>query len=272
MDRLLKLLRNNQGRGVKAEAKVEGDEATIWLYDFIGYDWFSDSGIVAVDFVKELADLDVKIIHLRINSPGGDVFDARAMKTALEQHPARVITHIDGYAASAASVVALAGDEIEIAEGGFFMIHKAWGLVIGNSDEMIDMAEMLEKVDGSLAADYQKKSGQEKAQIEEWMAAETWFTAQEALDAGFVDRIYKGEKVENKFDLSAFANTPETLKAEPEKVTDDMVVGDLSDIKTASNEEPEPEESAIKEESDANLNDQAREKRERKLAQIQRGI
>lgn len=255
MDKLLKLLRNNQGRGVKAEAKVEGDEATIWLYDVIGYNWLSDSGIVAIDFVKELADLDVKIIHLRINSPGGNFFDARAMETALEQHPAKVISHIDGLAASAASVLALAGDEIEIAEGGFFMIHKAMGLAIGNSDDMMEMAEMLEKVDGSLVADYQKRSGQEKAQIEEWMKAETWFTAQEALADGFVDRIYEGEKVENRFDLSVFENAPETLKSEK-----------------ASDDEPEAPELAAKEESDADLSDATREERERKLVLVERGI
>ena len=255
LNKLLKLLRNNQGRGVKAEAKVDGDEATIWLYGVIGYDWLSDSGIVAVDFVKELADLNVKTIHLRINSPGGSPFDAQAMKVALEQHPAQVISYIDSLAASAASIVALAGDEIEIAEGGFFMIHKAMGLAIGNSDDMTDMAERLEKVDGVLAADYQKKSGQKKAQIEEWMKAETWFTAQEALDAGFADKIFEGKEAENRFDLSVFENAPEMLQSEK-----------------ASVEKTEASELAAKEESDEDLNDATRDKRERKLAFVKRGI
>lgn len=256
MDKLLKLLLNNQGRGLQAVAKIDGDQATIWIYDVIGYNWLSDSGIVAADFVKELADLDVKTIHLRINSPGGNFFDARAMKTALEQHPARVISHIDGIAASAASVLALAGDEIEIAEGGFFMIHKAMGCQCGNSEDMLGMAELLEKADSVLVVDYQKKSGKEKAQIEEWMKVETWFTAEEALEAGFVDKIFEGKKVENRFDLSVYANTPETLQSDK-----------------ASVEKTEAPELDAKEESDADLKDTARKKREkREPALTKRGI
>jgi len=285
MNNLLKLLKNNQDRGVRAEVKVEDKEATIWIYDLIGYDFWTDGGIVAADFVKEIAELKVDTIHLRINSPGGDVFDARAMKTALDQHPANVIAHIDGYAASAASVVALAGDEIEIAEGGFFMIHKAWGLAIGNSEDMIDMAKMLEKVDGSLVTDYQKKSGQKQDQIEEWMRAETWFTAAEALEAGFVDRIYKGEKVENRFDLSAFDNAPEALKAEQEKFTGEIEIylsdtPELEGIKITKDKITAGEITIsgtttfteTEEGGDENLSEAAREKRERRLALIKRGI
>ncbi len=275
MDRLLKLLQNNKGRGVKVQAITNGDETTIYIYDMIGEDWWTGGGVRAIDFVKELAAIDSETIHLRINSPGGDVFEARAIKTALDQHKAKIITHIDGYAASAASIVALAGDEIEIAEGGFFMIHKAWGLAFGNSDDMLEVAALFEKIDGTLVTDYQKKSGQEKAQIEEWMAAETWFTAAEALEAGFIDSIYEGEKIENKFDLSAFVNTPETLKAEPEKVTGDMIATDeiITSINTRNAERAtEAQELEAKEESDANLNDMSRDSRERKLAQSTRGI
>lgn len=244
MNRLLTLLLNNRGRGQRIEAKADGDEATIYLYDAID-PWY---GINAQDFVKEINGLKAKTIHLRINSPGGSVFDARAIHTALVQHPAKIVSHIDGVAASAASFIALAGEEVEISEGAFFMIHKAWGLAIGNSDDMLAFAELLEKADASIVTDYQRKSGQSQEKIIDWMKEETWFTAKEALDAGFVDRIAEGKKTENKFDLSAFSNVPEPLKASGE---------------------PEP---SAKEGSDEVLSDPDRDKRERKNALIRRGI
>jgi len=202
---------NNQNRGTRPKAKVQEKEATIYLYDTIGNDLWG--GINATIMVKEINDLKVNMIHVRINSPGGDVFGARAIHTALSQHPAKIITHIDGLAASAASYLALAADEIEIAEGAFFMIHDAWAFQIGDKNDMLSMAELLEKIDGTLVADYQKKTGREEAEIKAWMSAETWFTAEEAFEAGFVDRIYEGKKAENKFDLSAFRNAPKDLEA-----------------------------------------------------------
>jgi ATP-dependent protease ClpP protease subunit len=169
------------------QAKDDGEEATLYVYDAIGA-WF---GIAAADFVAALADIKAKTIHLRINSPGGSVFEAEAMQTALQQHPARVIAHIDGMAASAATGLAIGAEEIEISDGGMFMIHNAWNIAIGNADDMLEMAALLEKVDANIAADYQRKTGASAEQIAEWMKAETWFSAAEALEHGFVDRIYK---------------------------------------------------------------------------------
>src|SRR5690554_1610966 len=160
-------------------------EATIWLYDVIGDEMWG--GVSAKTFVKDLAAVTAPTIHLRINSPGGDVFDARAMVTALRQHPARVIAHIDGLAASAASYIALAADEVEMADGAFLMIHNAWGVVVGNRHDLLDMAETLEKIDATILADYQARTHRSSSDIQEWMDKETWFTAAEALEAGFVD-------------------------------------------------------------------------------------
>lgn len=162
-------------------------EATIWLYDVIGDEIWG--GVSAKTFVKDLAAITAPTIHLRINSPGGDVFEARAMVTALRQHPARVIAHIDGLAASAASYIALAADEVEMAEGAFLMIHNAWGVVVGNRHDLLDMAETLEKIDTTILADYQARTHRSSSDIQAWMDKETWFTATEAIDAGFVDRI-----------------------------------------------------------------------------------
>jgi ATP-dependent protease ClpP protease subunit len=176
----------------KDEAK---DEATIYLYDAIG-GWF---GIAASEFVGELNGIKAKTIHLRVNSPGGSVFDAEAIQTAIQQHPAKVIAHIDGIAASAATYIATAADEIEASDGAFWMIHNAWGVAIGDSAEMRSYADMLDKLSANIAKDYQRKTGKSAEQVKEWMDAETWFSAAEALEAGFVDRIYP-EKSENSGD------------------------------------------------------------------------
>ena len=151
MKHLLKLLADNRGRGF-VRAEKGADEATVYLYDAIVSDDYW-GGVSAIGLIKELIAIDAPVIHLRINSPGGDVFAARAIEQAIHEHPATVIAHIDGYAASAASYIALAADEVHIAPGGFFMIHKAWTLAFGNADDLMDTAALLEKVDESLGAD-----------------------------------------------------------------------------------------------------------------------
>lgn len=168
------------------------DEATVYLYDIIDAFW----GIDAAQFIKDLNDLAVGTIHLRINSPGGSVFDAEAIQTALQQHKARVVAHIDGMAASAATYIALAADEVEMSDGGMFMIHNAWGCMCGNADEMLAYAAILEKIDANIVRDYLAKTGKSEEQIREWMASDTWFNAEEALENGFVDSIYTTKKEE----------------------------------------------------------------------------
>ncbi|KAF0234094.1 MAG: peptidase S14 [Desulfovibrionaceae bacterium] len=172
------------------QAKADGDEATIYLYDAIG-GWF---GIAAADFVQELNGLKAKTIHLRINSPGGSVFEAEAIQTAIQQHTAKVVAHVDGMAASAATYVALAADEIEISDGAMFMIHRASGLSWGNAEDLLHLATLLEKIDANIVSDYQRKTGKSPEQLMDWMKAETWFSAAEALENGFVDRIYTKPK------------------------------------------------------------------------------
>lgn len=198
------------------------DEETIYLYDTIGM-W----GVDAEKFVRDITGSKAKTIHLRINSPGGSVFDARAMETAIAQSKANTIAHIDGMAASAATYIAMAADEVEISEGGFFMIHNAMSMVMGNKDDMLQEAALLEKIDDSISKTYQRRTGKDEAEVKAWMNSETWFTADEALESGFVDRVFKGDKPENKFDLSKFnyRNIPDGLlnggEAEPEEVRAD---------------------------------------------------
>lgn len=204
---LLKLLADNRGKGfLKAESA--GDEATIYLYDVIVSDDFW-GGVSALSFAKELSAIKSPKINLRINSPGGDVFAARAMEAAIREHKSEIVAHIDGHAASAASYVALAADKLKMSDGGFIMIHKAWSIGIGNADDMLSMAALLEKIDETLVESYATQTGNSPDQIRNWMKAETWFTAQEALDAGFIDEITKSAaKTKASWNLSAYAKPP----------------------------------------------------------------
>src|SRR3954469_2359119 len=106
------------------------DEADVMIYDIIGWE------TTAKQFVTDLKALDAKTINLRINSPGGDVFEGVAIYTALKEHPAKVITHVDGLAASMASIIMLAGDEVHIAKNAFVMIHNAWSWATGDAAEL----------------------------------------------------------------------------------------------------------------------------------------
>ncbi|HEY3679044.1 MAG TPA: head maturation protease, ClpP-related [Bradyrhizobium sp.] len=205
--RLLALIAANRDRPKRREIEnASGSEATVYLYDSID----SYYGVNAEAFVKDFNAITAPTIHLRINSPGGDVFDARSIATAISQHDSKVVAHVDGLAASAASYIAIAADEVEMAPGSFLMIHKAWTFAYGNSEDLLATAALLEKIDGSLAADYAKKTGKSSAQIDEWMSAETWFTAEEAVAEGFAGKVSEEdpEGVDNAWDLSVFANAP----------------------------------------------------------------
>jgi ATP-dependent Clp protease protease subunit len=219
---LIQLLAANkgQGKGLKVEASGE-NEATIYVYDAIG----SYYGVEAQSFVRDLANITASTIHLRINSPGGDVFEARAMKTALEQHKAKVVAHVDGLSASAASFLMLAADEIEISEGAFVMIHQPWTIALGTSAELRESAELLDKVGAAIANDYHARTGKKLSDINDWMAAETWFDADEAIANGFADRKAEKKAASNAYDLSAYRNAPQAL-ANPAPETFEALAAD----------------------------------------------
>lgn len=226
MKPLLKLLADNRGLG-QFRAESGKDEATLYLYDVIVSDDYL-GGVGAESFVKAMNDISSPTIHLRINSPGGDVFAARAMEQAIREHPSRVVAHIDGYAASAASYVALAADEVLISDGAFYMIHKAWTIAFGNSDDLMDVAGLLEKIDGTLVSTYARETGQDAEQIEAWMKDETWFTAAEAVEHGFADAVSEaGPKAQAKqWNLAAYENAPRVKKndTEPEPQQEQAVI------------------------------------------------
>jgi ATP-dependent Clp protease protease subunit len=185
------------------------DRAEIYLYGIIGADW-SGEGITAKKFAADLkAAGAVKQIDLRINSEGGSVFDGKAIYSLLNEHKAKVIVHIDGLAASAASYIAMAGDEIEIAEGGYVMIHNAWIMAAGDARELRRTADLLESVNGSLLDTYVARTGGDKAKIAQMMDDETWMTAAEAIQHGFATKMVANLKV------AASVNHPDRFKNMP---------------------------------------------------------
>ncbi|MCG9027256.1 head maturation protease, ClpP-related [Laribacter hongkongensis] len=211
--RLNKLLADNRkaaARKFEVLAKQGGDEAEIFLYDAIvssqeEADWYG--GVAPEAFVKAVRGIDAGTIHLRINSPGGSVFAARAMEQALREHKARIVVHIDGIAASAATFIAMAGDEIVMNKGAMFMIHKAWTWTAGNADDLAKEAGLLAKIDGTLAQTYADRTGKDVETINGWMADETWFTADEAVEYGFADKLAETE-ARAEWNLSAYAHAP----------------------------------------------------------------
>ena len=160
------------------------DCVEVMIYDEIGY-W----GITAKKFCEDLAAIEASSITLRINSPGGQVFDGFAIYSALQAHEAEVHVKIDGLAASIASIIAMAGDTVEIGPNAFVMIHDPSSYAFGNAADLRKEADLLDKLRDAIAKVYADKSGKPLDQIKAKMAEETWFTGDEALEFGLVDSI-----------------------------------------------------------------------------------
>ena len=188
------------GSWYRVTAAADDDEATIYLYDAVS--WF---GVTADDFVRELAALQVATIQLRLNSPGGLVWDGVAIHNALREHPAAVHVHVDGVAASIASVIAMAGDTVTMGRGTQMMIHNPRAIVLGEADDMRKEAELLDRVADDIAGFYRERAGGTLAGWRERMAAETWYSAAEAVEAGLADQ-QAGDAPEDvaRHDLTGF--------------------------------------------------------------------
>lgn len=209
------------------EIKNQTDEkAEIWIYDVIGQDFWGE-GVSAKQFVKDIKEIDGSQIDLHINSPGGSVWDGQAIFNAIKRHPANVTTFVDGLAASIASTIALAGDEVVMADNSLMMIHKAWSCVCGNADDMRGSADVLDKVDTTLVGIYARKTGQDDQTITEAMTEETWFTADEAVEFGLADRTEEGLQVAalvvDSEIYNRFKNVPESVTAKLESTTSGFV-------------------------------------------------
>lgn len=175
----------------------------IFIYDEIGY-----FGHTAKGFADDLGEITADELTVHLNSPGGDIFDGLAIYQALKNHSAKVTVHVDGLAASIASVIAMAADHLVMAPKATMMIHDGWSMSVGSAQDMRKMADLLDKQSDIIASVYADRTGQPADFWRDRMRDETWYNAQEALDAGLVDEVEGQEKktAEEPFDLSVFAH------------------------------------------------------------------
>lgn len=214
------LFRANARRG---QFRAEAATNTIYVYDVIvgsaaDAEWFG--GVDPETFARALAGMSGPV-SIRINSPGGDVFAGRAMAQAMRER-GDVTAHVDGLAASAASLLAVTASRCVMAPGALMMIHQAWTGVGGNADDLESMAALLRKIDVTLAADYAAKAGGDPAAWAERMAAETWFSADEALELGLADEVAENvagptgaRQAAALWDLAAYSRAPGAPAAAP---------------------------------------------------------
>ena len=203
---------------------LEDRVAELRIYGQITEFPWMDGEVSATQIYEELSGLEADEIHVRINSPGGSVFEGLAIYSLLREQKAKVIGHIDGIVASAATFPALGCDELQMCEGGQFMIHKPYTLEVGNSDEMRRTADILDKIESGMVALYQRKTKATKAEIRSMVTDETWMTAAEALEMGFVDSIAEAQEAEE--DPARTTETVAQKISEPAEAQKDFHVGE----------------------------------------------
>ena len=201
-------------RWTETVAAADDSAETVTIYDMIGEDPWTGGGFTARRMNAALRSIGPKDITVKINSPGGSVFEGFAIYNELRQHKAKVTVQVMGIAASAASYIAMAGDEIQMGLGTFLMIHNAWGVVIGNRNDLEDAADTLAKLDGAQMDIYEARTGLKRAEIEKYMDAETFFTAKDAVAKGFADTVMeKGAEAGQKAAIRPEINAKRRLDA-----------------------------------------------------------
>ncbi|MCS0497872.1 Clp protease ClpP [Ancylobacter sp. MQZ15Z-1] len=193
------------------------DAADIYIYGDIGGWW---GGIEPQEIAEEIAALDVATLNVHVNSPGGVVFDGIAIYNAFASHDANIVMHVEGIAASIASVIVMAGDEIRVGESANIMIHKPWSFMIGDADEMRAEADVLDGLEQGIVDIYRARTENDADALKVWMKAETWFRGQQAVDDGFADSVTPNKTKEKKAARSAlldiYQNTPSDLRTAPD--------------------------------------------------------
>jgi ATP-dependent protease ClpP protease subunit len=229
---------------------AEGDSETeIAIYDIIGEDFWSGGGWTAARMKRALAKATGRDVTVKINSPGGDVFEGLAIYNELRGYKGKVNVQVMGLAASAASIVAMAADEITMGLGTFLMIHKAWGYVVGNEDDFRAAGDLFAKFDGALSDIYVARTKKPAAEVAALMRAETWMAPQEAVALGFADKVdeaLKGEPAPNTTENRALAARRQTeaalAKAGHSRTSRAALLGDLGaaprDASRQTNEAP----------------------------------
>lgn len=218
LEALASALRDRAGPAARAtgqswyRVRNLADVTEVYVYDAIG-----EYGVTAQDFIAELRGIRSPRIDLHLNSPGGQVFDGIAIYNALVNHPAMVTTYVDAVAASAASFIAMAGDEIIMEKNARLMIHDASGLCVGNARDMRELADLLDSLSDTIAEVYADRAG---GTVEDWreaMRAETWYPAAEAVSAGLATRIAGEDKPPAQEKPQPENKAPEPPVGEPEQ-------------------------------------------------------
>lgn len=182
--------------GVRAAATDAAEDRTISVYDVIGYDYWSGEGVTAKRIAGALRAMGPGPVTVNVNSPGGDMFEGLAIYNLLREHDGEVTVKVLGLAASAASVIAMAGDTVQIARAGFLMIHNAWVMAIGNRNDLIEVADTLKPFDVAMASIYAARTAQDAKAMGKLMDAETWIGGEAAIEGGFADELLPSDQVE----------------------------------------------------------------------------
>ena len=200
--------------------RAEGDAtkpAEMLLYDVIGADPWTGGGITAERVLADLKALGQdSAIDVRINSPGGEVYEGVAIYNALARHPGKVTVHIDGFAASIATLIAMAGDEIRVAENAVWMVHQPWTFAMGNAPEMRRIADSLDKHWAAMLTTYERRTGRAAAELAQRVTdagGEWWMTAAEAVAEGFADTVVDPSEDAVAYGLGRFGKVPERIAA-----------------------------------------------------------
>jgi ATP-dependent Clp protease, protease subunit len=181
--------------GVRAAANDDSDR-TISIYDVIGYDYWTGDGVTAKRIAGALRGMGKGPVTVNINSPGGDVFEGLAIYNLLREHDGEVNVKVLGLAASSASIIAMAGDTVQVARAGFLMIHNAWVMAVGNRNDLEELAATLKPFDDAMASIYAARTGDDQKAMAKLMDAETWIGGQTAVDEGFADSLLPSDEVE----------------------------------------------------------------------------
>lgn len=192
--------------GVRA---LERGDNVITMFDVIGEDYWTGGGVTAKKVASQLRAIGGPV-EVQINSPGGDMFEGFAVYNVLREHPHEVTVKVMGMAASAASIIAMAGDRIEIGASSFIMIHNCWVLAYGNRNDLRELADWLQPFDQAMCDVYVARTGQKADAVAKMLDDETWLSGSQAIDKGFADALLAADKT----------TIDETAKAEDRRVNE----------------------------------------------------
>lgn len=182
----------------EVQSKDAEADNTISVLDVIGEDFWTGGGVTINRVAAALRQIGKRDVVVNINSPGGDYFEGLAIYNALREHPAKVTVKVLGIAASAASVIAMAGDEIQIARAGFLMIHNTWILAMGDRNALREAADWLEPFDQAAVDIYAARTGMEPKDVAKMLDRETWIGGSDAVDKGFADSFLSSDEIDEK--------------------------------------------------------------------------